>query len=541
MMRNIYKILLVVIVLLAFLLRVYHLNSNPPALSWDEAAWGYNAYALGTDGRDEFGVFLPYKYLESYGDFKPPVYAYLDIIPVKVFGLNAFAARFPSAFFGTLTVLLTYFLVKRLFFKFKDKKYKEYLALVSAFVLAVSPWHIMLSRAAFEANVATFFVVAGVLAFLKGVQSNKWYLLLSASILVIPFYTFNSPRVVVPILGIILVVGYWRKLWDHKLQSILAGVIVVLMLAPLIGFLRSPQAELRFQEVNIFTDSSIVKTSNQEIANAGNSPIAKLLNNRRVGYSLDFIKHYLDHFNPTFLFISGDVNPRFSTQDVGELYLWSIPFFIAGAFLLFYKREGEWWLIPVWLLVGIIPAATARETPHALRIETSLPMFQILVAYGFVSFLRKVKYEPKITIVLLILLGFNVVYFLHGYYAHYPREYSDEWQYGYEDAVNYVQSVQQNYTHIYVTDQLGRPYIYFLYYEKVPPQKYRSTAKIHRDTYGFVDILGFGKYSFGTNFSYKGHNKDLYVNVPSKVPKNAKILKKFSQLNGITALVAYKL
>ena len=63
---------------------------------------------------DEFGKFLPMTYLESFGDFKPPVYAYLDVLPVKLFGLTEFATRFPSAFFGTLTVLLTFFLVKEI-------------------------------------------------------------------------------------------------------------------------------------------------------------------------------------------------------------------------------------------------------------------------------------------------------------------------------------------------------------------------------------------------------------------------------------------
>src|SRR5579864_3396492 len=94
------------IVLLAAFLRFFQLGVNPPSLTWDEVAWGYNAYSLGIDGRDEFGKFLPYQYLESFGDFKPPVYAYLDSIPIKVFGLNEFATRFPSAFLGTLTVLL---------------------------------------------------------------------------------------------------------------------------------------------------------------------------------------------------------------------------------------------------------------------------------------------------------------------------------------------------------------------------------------------------------------------------------------------------
>src|SRR5579872_659138 len=147
-MRRYYKVLFC-IVLFAFVVRFWQLGTNAPSLTWDEVAWGYNAYSLGIDGRDEFGKFLPYTYLESFGDFKPPVYAYLTVLPVKIFGLNEFATRFPSAFFGSLTVLLTYFLVKRIFPK---SPHKQLYALVSSGVLAISPWHIMLSRAAFEAN-----------------------------------------------------------------------------------------------------------------------------------------------------------------------------------------------------------------------------------------------------------------------------------------------------------------------------------------------------------------------------------------------------
>src|SRR3989338_6144360 len=111
------KILPLTIIVIAILLRFWMLGQNPPSLTWDEAAWGYNAYSLGIDGKDEFGRFLPLDYLESFGDFKPPVYAYLDIIPVKIFRLTEFATRFPSAFFGVLTVSITYLLVKRIFYK----------------------------------------------------------------------------------------------------------------------------------------------------------------------------------------------------------------------------------------------------------------------------------------------------------------------------------------------------------------------------------------------------------------------------------------
>src|SRR6476661_4115461 len=94
-----YKYLLLIgIVALAAVLRFYHLASTPPSPSWDEVAWGYNSYTLSVDGRDEFGRFLPFTYLESFGDFKPPIYAYLGIIPTVLWGMGTFAARFPSAF-----------------------------------------------------------------------------------------------------------------------------------------------------------------------------------------------------------------------------------------------------------------------------------------------------------------------------------------------------------------------------------------------------------------------------------------------------------
>lgn len=533
------KLLIILIVLLACFLRFNHLNSNPPSLTWDEAAWGYNAYTLGVDGKDEFGRFLPIDYLESFGDFKPPMYAYLDVIPVRILGLNEFSARFPSAFFGTLTVFFTYLLVKRFFYNSKDK---EKYALLSAFILAISPWHILLSRAAFEANVATFFIVLGVWAFLKGVQDRKWFLIISAISFALSIYTFNTARVVSPILVIVLAVIFRKRLFEIKKQTILAIVIGLIFVLPTVRFLLSPQAGLRFKEVNIFSDIGIVKTANQEIKNDNNSFFSKVIHNRRVLYSIDYLNHYLDNLSPTFLFIKGDGNPKFSIQDVGQMYIWDIMFFVSGIFILFKKREGAWWLIPIWLLIGIIPAATARETPHALRIEASLPTFQILVAYGLVNLLNSIKkYKNLIVGILLFLLFLNSLYFYHDYFYQYPVDYSGEWQYGYKDSIEYVKSVEKNYDHIQITTDLGRPYIYYLFYNKTSPDFFRKTAKINRDVFGFVSIKGFDKYEFLDTFKYSDstNKKILYIGKPYNLPNNIHVLKTFYLLNGKSVLVAY--
>src|ERR1035437_338737 len=537
-MKKIYLILFLIVMVAGFF-RFFQLGINPPSLNWDETAWGYNAYSLGIDGKDEFGRFLPHNYLESFGDFKPPMYAYLDVIPVKLLGLNEFSTRFPSALFGTLAVLLTFFLVKRIFRK--SDKANEY-ALAASFFLAISPWHIMLSRAAFEANIASFFIMFGVWAFLSAVDDKKWYLILSAISFAFSMYTFNTARVVSPILVICLAIAFRKQLFQIKGVMILALIIGFFVFLPTFSFLLTPQASLRFQEVNIFSDPITVKTANQEIANDKNSFLSKIIHNRRLMYATDYMKHYFDNLNPGFLFITGDVNTRFSTQAVGQMFIWDILFIVIGILFLLRKKEGHWWLVPLWLLIGIIPAATARETPHALRIESSLPMFQIISAYGFVTLVSSLKrFKYLIVSILIMVLLLNFVYFAHDYFANYAHEYSGDWQYGYKQSVTYVSSVEKNYDSIEITNSLGRPYIYFLFYTKKDPRVFRQTANISRDVFGFITVNSFGKYNFSSGFNYdlNKNEKVLYINTSKSVPDGAKILKRFNLLNGDEQLVAY--
>ena len=536
-MKN--KILILIILLLAIFLRFFQLASNPPSLTWDEAAWGYNAYSLGLDGKDEFGRFFPYDYLESFGDFKPPVYAYLDILPVKIFGLNEFAVRFPSALFGVLTVFLTYLLVKRIFFKSKNK---ELYALSTAGLLAISPWHILLSRGAFEANVATFFLVFGVYAALRGIQDKSKFLILSSLSFALSLYTFNTSRIVAPLLILMLAIVFRKKLMSIKKLSIAALLTGLIIFLPLVTFLLSPQAKLRYQEVNIFSNIDLIKTSNQEIANDHNAWWSKIIHNRRIIYAREYMKHYFDNLSPNFLFIKGDENPKFSTQDIGQMYLWELPFLIIGSLLLFRFREGNWFIVPIWLLLGIIPAATARETPHALRIETTLPTFQIIVAYGIINtYLLLKKYRKIFMISLSSLAALFFIYFLHVYFMQYPQEFSVNWQYGYKESTAYAKSVQNQYKYIVVENSLGRPYIYYLFYQKILPYDYRRSASIKRDAFGFVSVEGFSKYRFPPMVNANQHSKNtLYILYQgNKSLANIKPIKTLYLLDGSPILNAY--
>ena len=112
-MKNINKIILLFIILLALFLSVYKLSKVPPSLYWDEASLGYNAYSILLTARDEYGKFLPLTNFAAFGDYKPPGYIYAAVPSIAIFGLNEFSVRFPSAFFGVLTVILVYLISRK--------------------------------------------------------------------------------------------------------------------------------------------------------------------------------------------------------------------------------------------------------------------------------------------------------------------------------------------------------------------------------------------------------------------------------------------
>jgi hypothetical protein len=190
--------------------------------------------------------------------------------------------------------------------------------------------------------------------------------------------------------------------------------------------------------------------------------------------------------------------------------------------------------------LAIIPAGVARETPHALRTEGALPTWQILSAVGLVEisvFFK--KYRKLVLSLFLGLLTISVFYFLHGYYAHYAREFSGEWQDGYKDALIYAKIHDKEYSHVVFTSALGRPYMYTLFYEKINPTTFRATSTITRDAFGFVDVEKVGTYNFPKEIV--AMKNTLYIVSPSELPEHAIILKKFLLQNGQASLIAYTL
>lgn len=532
--------LLIGIILLAGVLRLWQLGNVPISPDWDEVALGYDAYSFIHTGRDEYGKFLPVV-LRSFDDYKPALYAYLSVPTIFLFGVTSFAVRLPSAIFGILTVIATFFFVKELF-KRND------LALLSSFLLAISPWHIQFSRIAFESNVGMGLNLFAALFFIKGLK-RPWLLILSAICAALSLYVYQSEKVFTPLLLLSLLLIYLKDFIRLPRMNIAIFFVTgILMISPMVyAIVTDTSSLLRAKGTSVFQDQAVLLKENiilLEQDKANNDVLGLLVDNRRVVYAKTIISGYLSHFNPNW-FIRGDI-ARHHAPDMGLLYLWEIPFILMGIYILCtgpFSRKTKA-IIFTWLLLAPIPASITTGVPHAVRTLNFLPMWQILAAVGILNawvLLEKKHGLIRYTTIGLISLFamFNFSYYLNQYFVQQNYFHASEWQYGYAQAVFEVEKLKPQYKKIVVSDNnpLDKSYMFFLFYLKYPPAKYQEVGQ--HSSGGFAEHHAFDIYEFRRiDWSKDRLEKDvLYVGRPEDFSDSPNTIKTINNPDGSPAIV----
>ena len=507
------KIWLVLILFLAAFLRFYQLNQNPPSLNWDEVSHGYNAYSILKTGKDEWGFTFP-TIFRAYGDYKLPVYIYLATLSVGFFGLNDWAVRFPSALCGVLSVLLTYLLVKKLF-------KNNLVVLLSALFLAISPWHIFLSRPAFEANLASFLVISGIYFFLLGLE-KKWLLPVSILFLGLSVHTYNSARIFVPLILISLFFLYYSSVMEwvrkRKKEVILTVLVLILFFVPLVVSFISPQGWARFKWVTILDQGAINRINMSRGSSNLPQPLPRLIHNKLTYFAIAFTKNYFSNLSPKYLFLRGGSNYQYNIPGRGVIYPIQAPFILLGLYWLlknWQKKESK--LVLLWWLLATVPAAATQENPHVLRTILVLPIPQVLAALGFGQIWDWLKGRKIARLFLVLAYGLILLIlasrFLTNYFGPYRKTYSWSWQYGYKQAASYIQKHYNEYEKIFMTKKYGEPHEFLLFYLKWDPEKYRQDPNLKRyfrtDWY-WVD--SFDKFIFINDWEIEKRIKEYQEN-----------------------------
>lgn len=530
-----------IIISIALITRFFQLGVNPPSLDWDEVSLGYNAYSILKTGADEYGNKFPLS-IRSFDDYKPPVYVFLAIPSIWIFGLNEFSVRFPAAVIGVLTVITIYFLVKELLMGWEEKTV-EFISLISALFLAISPWHLQFSRAAFEGNVGLFFLLLGLFFLLKGLKSPQFFIYASFPF-VASLYSYHSFRLLVPLFILTFLILFWKKIHHARNYLIVSGLILFVCAIPILtSFFESSGSSSRLSMVSIFSGSNELDFSikRMEYDNNQGDYIGSFFHNRRFVFFKEIVKGYVDHWNPNFLFLYGDGGRQHHAVDVGMLYLWDALFILYGIQVLLKRPSKRVIFLLVVLMFSPIPAAFTTGTPHPVRAIAMMPFLHILAAIGLVFALRQIfLFKNKLLIILGVsVIGgtfmLNIIYYFHQYYVHTPIEYGDFWQYGNKEAILEAKKIEGQFDKIIMTYKYDQPYIYYLFYNQIDPSWYQKNWDYKGN--GQVDrsFRKVGKYEFRSINYSKDNNtpRTLLIGSPDEIPYDARnIIKEIKFPNG---------
>ncbi|HEX8965975.1 MAG TPA: glycosyltransferase family 39 protein [Patescibacteria group bacterium] len=523
--------ILFAILILAAILRFWNLGSVPPTASSDEASIAYNAYSVLKTGGDEFGKF-PLISQQGYDDYRRSTYLLLVVPFVGLFGLNVVSERLPAAILSLLTVWATYEIILLLFTKKNSFSYG--VAFLGTFLLAISPWHIYISRLGHESNTCLSFFVFAILFFLKGLQKKYWFVL-SLFFFTLAIIGYYSGQALVPLFGLGLVLIFGKELWTTiiKDKKILLPVgLVTIFLIACLWAVFSPASLIRFRGTSTFDPNAHWDMFHKEVllhnqAISSHNLLGEIYYNRRMFPLKVFIIGYFDHFKPSFLFgNSGDA--MFKAPNMGLLYWWELPFIFVGFFMIFKTKKisgKKKSLLYLWFFLAPIPAAIATQTPHAMRAYNFLPTWQVFCAFGITYVVYMFKKFRIITVPIIIILAIaGLVSFIQNYFIVFPKHQSHSFEYAFSKALPYVFSIQNNYKKIIFSnkDSMYQSYMVFLYYDKFDPALYQRLGGTKSG--GYAETHSFEKYEFRPiNFAKDSQLKNvLLIGNVNEFPKIVK-------------------
>jgi len=355
-----WMLLLASILFLTAVLYVAGIRHNPPGYYIDESSISFNAHLIAHTGKDEHGESLPL-FFRAFGEYKNPVYIYLLAAVYRITGPSPTTARLLSALLLYLASLAIGLLAWRL-------SGRREVALIILLTALLTPCFFELSRVVLEVAVYPLIVALFLLNLHRVSKLSRWSWLdasVIALLLALLTYSYSIGRLFAPLLAM----GLLFFLARVKLHSIgRVWLLYALLLVPLFVFnWRHPNALTgRFQ---IITYSTADSTYPQLV--------------------WEFVKHYVDNFNPWRMVVKGDPNNRqiAAIYGLGQILAATFALAVFGLVIIWRERRSDpWWRFVVYgLAMCAMPASLTKDYFHILRLAP-MPVFIVVLcvpAFGW--------------------------------------------------------------------------------------------------------------------------------------------------------------
>ena len=358
------------IFLIALGLRTWQLAENPPGLYLDEAAYGLDALST---LQGNFSIF----YERNNG--REPLFIWLLALVFSVVGATPYTIRLTAALCGALTVVSTWWMVRELlrFDSGADLRRPRWVAAWVALLLAVSYWHLSLSRLGFRAITSPLLITLAFALIWRTWNSLRarpgdvtippaaWA---AGALLGLSLYTYTAARAA-PLLFLLSLALIWlrsRELGINRralVRSCVAilGTMAAVALPLILYFLRHPEF---FGEhaayVSIFNDRFSAGDPLAALWTSSSQTVLML-----VGLASDpNLRH-----NPA-------ARPAFE-------WFWGIWLAIGLLSALVSWRKAAHFFALLWTGVFLAPVVLSAEgVPHSLRSIVLLPGLCLIAVLG---------------------------------------------------------------------------------------------------------------------------------------------------------------
>ena len=348
-------------------------------------------------------------------------------------------------------------------------------------MLAICPWHILLSRWALDSNLLPFVFLAAFVCLL-GVRRNGWWFVPACLLLGLCLYAYGTAYLVIPVFmvgAIVLVarqkclraVQFWAGLAAFALVATPIGLLLIVNWLGLGSVHLGPFTAPRFPVAVRWELATLLGTPDFAEGLRGNITTAVRL-----------------------LVTESDAIPYNVVAPYGIFYGCTLLLALGGVILVFTRDE---WHLESALLLLWVGAAACVAVLSAVNINRFNILFLPLIILGARALaslqgLHRVLGPLMVLAMLIAFSAFTLAY--HG--EDYRRVADFKFQNGLIPALYWAEGHTSG--PICVTDKINMPYIYALFTDPTSPAEFLGSVQYIDPTEPLRRVAAFDRYTFGT-------------------------------------------
>lgn len=463
-------ILFTLILALGCFARLWQFGTVPPGLNADEASDGVEAMSLYRYGTDRNEQSFPVRFI-GWGSGQDSLDSYILIPLVAAAGLSPRVVRLPLLAAGIMSLPLIYIVGLRL--------RGRVLGLLAMFLLAISPWHIVISRTGPEADLLPLFFLLGFTSLLFSSTNNRWFVA-GCAFFGLALYSYITAYLVVPVF-LLLGVPAAYKAGRIALKDLVLGMLLFAILAaPLAAYLIVNTLDLPSIHLGVLSIPHLPSVSRlqTDVAVFQARPFDQLLSS--VGKFLSLLVTQSES--------------AYNQPGYGYLYNVTFPLVLVGGALFLVRHEDRLQrrLVLAWLI-----AATALGILIAPYFVHNNTIFFPLILFCAV-FLEWLMNWNRIVFVLglaAFILGF--IAFTSYYHGPDYKQLADrEYFSGLLPALDYARTSTSQPICV-SRPKINEPYIFALFSEQMAPAVSPDKIVYADPNAQFREVTSVGRYYFG--------------------------------------------